>query len=290
MPKNGNTAHGPLYYAFLRFLKNRLAVASLMVLSVIIILALFAPFVTPAHPYNQDFLQDVYSFPSKAHWFGVDANGRDYFTRIIYGARVSLTVGFAAALASLVIGIPIGSLGGYLGGVVDWFVMRLLEIFSVIPPLLLGILLGTVTGGSLTMIIFICTVAFWVRVCRLVRGQVKSLSNNEYITAAKAQGAGTARIIFRHVLPNTVAQILVGLALIVPRAMLLEAGLSFLGVGINPPIPSWGKMINGGLHYIYYYWHLALFPALFLAITILSTTLVADGLRDALDPSLKGKM
>ena len=283
------TSRSPWFYAWRRFQKNKLAVLAGVVLIVIILAAIFAPWITPTHYTEQIYLDRVNDFPSRENWFGVDTLGRDYFTRVIYGARVSLGVGFAAALGSLVIAVPLGTIAGYKGGKADWLVMRLVEIMSVIPPLLIAILLATMTGGGLANIVLIGAAFLWVNVCRLVRGQVMSLREKEFILASRALGSRPAYIIKRHLIPNTVAEILVGLVLTIPQAIILEASLSFLGVGISPPTPSWGQMISEGLYYIFFYWHLPLFPALMLGLTILCLSVVGDGIRDALDPTLKGR-
>lgn len=288
--ENTNMVSGNrLYYAWYRFKKNKLAVAALTFIIVISTMAVCAPLITPTDYEDQTYLDETLSAPDSENWFGVDSVGRDYFTRVIYGTRVSLGIGILAALAAVAIGVPIGAIAGFFGGKVDWIVMRFIEVFSVIPPLLMGIVFATVTGGGVGMIIVIAAAFYWVYVARLVRGQVKSLRNEDYIEAAEAMGAKKGYIIYKHVIPNTVAQIIVGLVLMMPKAIMLEASLSFLGVGVNPPLPSWGQMISDSLYYLFYYWHLPLLPALFLAITILSISVVGDGLRDALDPKIKGR-
>ena len=271
------------------FHKNKLTLIGLGVIFVFILATIFAPLITPAGYAEQKYLDKINSFPSLSHWFGVDAVGRDYFSRVIYGIRVSGLVGFSTAFIALFIGVPLGALAGYLGGTVDWVVMRLVETFSVIPPLLVAILFVTLFGSGLQNIIFILALVSWMDICRLVRGEVLTLKEREYSIAAKAIGAKPYRILFRHLLPNAVAPIIVGLVLCVPNAIMLEAMLSFLGVGVNPPTPSWGQMISDGLYYIQFYWHLTLFPAIFLALTVLSLSFIGDGLRDAMDPKLRGR-
>ena len=284
-----NVARSPAYYALRRFLDNRGAVASGVVLLIIIAAAIFAPLITISGPNEQIFLTEGLAFPSKDHWFGVDDLGRDFFSRIVHGARVSLTIGLIAALFSVVIGLPLGALAGYHGGTVDWFVMRIIELFSVVPPLLAALLLGALTHGGFFNIVLIAALFGWVQVCLLVRGQVMSFKNKEFVRAAQALGASPAYVIFRHLIPNSISPIIVGFVLAIPLAMMLEAGLSFLGVGIPPPTPSWGQMISIGITFMFFYWHLALFPTLALALTILVITLFGDGLRDALDPTLKSR-
>jgi len=271
------------------FHKNKLALVGLGVIFVFILAGIFAPLITPAGYAELKYLDEINSFPSLNHWFGVDAVGRDYFSRVIYGIRVSLFVGFTTAFVSLFVGVPLGALAGYLGGAVDWGVMRLVETFSVIPPLLVAILFVIKFGSGLQNIIFILTLVSWMDICRLVRGEILTLKEREYSIAAKAIGVKPYRILFCHLLPNAVAPIIVGMVLCVPNAIMLEAMLSFLGVGVNPPTPSWGQMISDGLYYIQFYWHLTLFPAIFLALTVLSLSFIGDGLRDAMDPKLRGR-
>lgn len=281
--------HGPWWYAWRRLAANKAALVGGATLALITILAIIAPLITPTGPTDQAYLGDALGFPSAQHWFGVDDLGRDFFTRIIYGARVSLTIGFAAATFSVIIGIPLGAAAGYYGGAVDWFIMRLIEIFSVVPPLLAAMLLGALTGGGFWMIVFIAALFGWVQVCLLVRAQIKAFKEKEFVRAANALGASPTYVIYRHLIPNSVSPIIVGFVLAIPLAMMLEASLSFLGVGVPPPTPSWGQMINVGLNFMYFYWHLALFPTLALAITVLATSLFGDGLRDALDPTMEGR-
>ena len=280
---------GPAYFAWRRFASNKAAVIGGVVLGIIILAAVFAPLFTKSAPEAQLYLTQSLAFPSAEFWFGVDDLGRDFFTRIVYGARVSLLIGFAAATCSLLIGIPIGAIAGYFGGRVDWFIMRIIEIFSVVPPLLAAMLLGALAGGGFFTIIIVASLFGWFGVCLLVRAQVKSFREKDFVRAAKALGASPWYILRRHVIPNSLSPIIVGFVLSVPGAMMLEASLSFLGIGVAPPTPSWGKMINVGMNFMFFYWHMAVFPTAALAVTILATTLFGDGLRDALDPTLKGR-
>lgn len=283
------TTRSPLWFALRRFADNRAAVVCGAILLTIILMAIFAPLITITGYEDQDFLTEALAFPSAAHPFGIDDLGRDFFARIVYGARVSLTIGFAAAAFSVVIGIPLGAISGYYGGAPDWFVMRLIELFSVVPPLLAAMLLGALTGGGFVTIVLIAALFGWVQVCLLVRAQVKAFREKEFVRAAQALGATPGYIIRRHLIPNSVSPIIVGFVLAIPLAMMLEASLSFLGIGVPPPMPSWGQMINVGTNFMYFYWHMAVFPTAALAITVLATTLFGDGLRDALDPTLKGR-
>jgi ABC-type dipeptide/oligopeptide/nickel transport system permease subunit len=288
----GATEHkqrSPLYFAVRRFSANKAAVVSGVVLLLLILMAIFAPLLTTTGYADQAYLADALAFPSWIHWFGIDDLGRDFFTRNLHGARVSLTIGFAAAVFSVLIGIPLGAVAGYYGGSADWCVMRLIELFSVVPPLLAAMLLGALTKGGFVTIVVVAALFGWVQVCLLVRAQVKSFREKEFVRAAQALGATPAYIIRRHLIPNSVSPIIVGFVLAMPLAMMLEAGLSFLGIGVPPPTPSWGQMINVGINFMYFYWHMAVFPTAALALTVLATTLFGDGLRDALDPTLKGR-
>jgi ABC-type dipeptide/oligopeptide/nickel transport system permease subunit len=279
----------PLYFAMRRFTANKAAVGSAMIMMVLILMAIFAPLFTRTGYVDQTYLADTLAFPSWQHWFGIDDLGRDFFTRNLYGARVSLTIGFTAAVFSVLIGIPLGAVAGYYGGRADWCVMRLIELFSVVPPLLAAMLLGALTKGGFATIIVIAALFGWVQVCLLVRAQVKSFREKEFVRAAQALGASPGYIIRHHLIPNSISPIIIGFVLAMPLAMMLEAGLSFLGIGVPPPTPSWGQMINIGINFMYFYWHMAVFPTAALALTVLATTLFGDGLRDALDPTLKGR-
>ncbi len=279
----------PLYFAWRRFAANKAAVVAGIVLAILMLMATFAPLITRTGPSDQSFLTQALAFPSREFWFGIDDLGRDFFTRIVYGARVSLTIGFTAAAFSVLIGIPLGAAAGYYGGRADWVVMRLIELFSVVPPLLAAMLLGALTQGGFFTIVLIAALFGWVQVCLLVRAQVKAFKEKEFVRASQALGATPGYIIRRHLIPNSISPIIVGFVLAIPLAMMLEASLSFLGIGVPPPTPSWGQMINTGMNFMYFYWHLAVFPTAALAITVLATTLFGDGLRDALDPTLKGR-
>jgi peptide/nickel transport system permease protein/oligopeptide transport system permease protein len=281
--------HSPLYFAWRRFTANKAAAGAGIVLLIIILMSVFAPLITTSGPNDQAFLTQALTFPSAEHWFGIDDLGRDFFARIVYGSRVSLGIGFSAAVFSLLVGLPLGALAGYLGGKFDWVVMRIIELFSVVPPLLAALLLATLTRGGVWAIVLIAALFGWKDVCLLVRAQVKSFREKEFIMAAQALGASPWHIIWRHLIPNSVSPIIVGFVLAIPLAMMLEASLSFLGIGVQPPTPSWGQMINVGMNFMFYYWHMAVFPTAALALTILAASLLGDGLRDALDPTLKGR-
>jgi ABC-type dipeptide/oligopeptide/nickel transport system permease subunit len=279
----------PLYFTWRRFLANKAAVVGGVVLAILVLAAIAAPLITRTDPIQQKYLTQALAFPSWEFWFGIDDLGRDFFSRVVYGARVSMTIGFSAAAFSVLIGIPLGALAGYFEGRTDWVIMRIIELFSVVPSLLAALLLGALTKGGFFTIILIASLFGWVNVCLLVRAQVKAFKEKEFVRAAQALGASPWYIIRRHLIPNSISPIIVGFVLAIPLAMMLEASLSFLGIGVPPPTPSWGQMINVGMNFMFYYWHMAVFPTAALAITVLATTLFGDGLRDALDPTLKGR-
>src|SRR5437763_176106 len=268
-----------------RFAANPLALVGLVCAVVLVLAAIAAPLITPATYDDTRYVAQTYAFPSGAHWFGVDAVGRDFFSRNVYAIRVSLAIGLGAALISALIGIPLGAVAGFYGGKTDWAVSRVLEVFQVIPPFMIAILLSTLSGGGLVVLVLIISFTSWMGVCRLVRADILALREEDFVLAARALGVGQLSIIFRHLLRNALAPILVAFSLTVPTAITTEAGLSFLGVGINPPTPSWGSMIADGISYASYYWHLEVFPVALLTVTVLSLSFIGDGLRDALDPT-----
>lgn len=273
--------------AIRRFFRNRLAVLGLIIVVFFFFLAIFADFIAP-FPYDKANFNKVRLFPFRdaAYPLGTDDVGRDYLSRLIYGARTSMTVGIVIQLISLTIGVPLGGLAGYMGGKVDFVVVRLIEIMTAFPGLLFAILIVSVLGGGFWNVVLALSVGGWIGIARLVRGQVLSLREKEYVEAARAIGARQFGIIVRHLIPNILSPLLVAITFGIPSAMFGEAGLSFLGLGINDPIASWGKMVGISSAYVKVYWHLALFPTLAIALAMLGFSFVGDGLRDALDPKL----
>lgn len=274
-----------------RFFKNRLAVVALVVMLLLIFTAIFADIIAPA-PYDYSVIGDALQFPNRAHWLGTDSVGRDFLSRLIYGTRVSLIVGFAVQAVALVIGLTLGVLAGMQGGWVDYIIMRWVEVLTAIPGILFALFLISILGRqasglqSLFNVILAIGLIGWVDICRLTRAQLLTLREKDYVLAARALGVRPFRIATRHLLPNALAPLIVAVTLGVPSAIFAEAGLSFLGLGINDPLPSWGKMVADANSYIRVYWHLGFFPTLLIAITMLSFSFVGDGLRDALDPHL----
>ena len=275
-----------------RFFRNKLAVGALVVMVLLILVAVFADFIAPA-PYDYSVLAEANQFPNPTHLLGTDTVGRDFLSRLIYGARVSLIVGFSVQAVALLIGVPLGTLAGMLGGWVDYVIMRWVEVFTAIPIWLFALFLISIwrssdsaPGNGLLNVIVAIGLIGWVDVCRLTRAQLLSLREKEFVLAAYGIGATRLHVALYHLLPNALSPLIVAVTLGVPTAIFTEAGLSFLGFGINDPLPSWGKMVADSSSYIRVYWHLGLFPTLLIAITMLSFSFVGDGLRDALDPRL----
>lgn len=269
-----------------RFLKNRLAVIGLVIISFFLFLAIFADVLAPYSYKEVDFTMKHPQFPlaTSKYLLGTDPTGRDFLSRLIYGARTSLSIGIILQTIALLIGLPLGGLAGYLGGRFDFVVTRIIEIMTAFPGLLFAILVVSAFGGGFSMVVFALSITSWVGLARLVRGQVLSLREKEYVEAARALGARQRDIVFRHIFPNILSPLLVAITFGIPGAIFGEAGLSFLGIGINDPIASWGKMVGGSIAYYKVYWHLALFPTLAIALAMLGFSFVGDGLRDALDP------
>jgi oligopeptide transport system permease protein len=269
--------------ALRRFFQQRLAVIGLVITGVLLAVAIFAPLIAPTAIDAAD-LMTANQFPSASHPFGTDSIGRDVLTRVIYGTRTSLIVGFAAVGIACAIGIPLGLAAGLRGGWVDFGVMRLVEVMVAFPGILFAMFLVTITGGGVRNIILAIGVTTWVTLCRLTRSQLLSLREQEFVQAARCLGVPEARIAIRHMLPNAMAPLIVAITLAIPTAIFAEAGLSFLGIGINEPTPSLGKMVADSAQYIRVYWHLGVFPTLAIALAMLGFTFLGDGLRDALDP------
>ena len=277
-----------------RFFRNRLAVLGLIIVSTFIFMAIFADLITP-YPYDYAFFTKVLlpPFTDPDHLLGTDNVGRDYLSRLIYGARTSMLVGLAVQILAVSIGVPLGGLAGFLGGKTDFIISRLVDIFTAFPGLLFAIFLISIWGGGLPNVILFLGFTSWIGISRLVRGQLLSLREKEFVEAARCVGSRQRNIIFRHLIPNALTPVLVSVSFGVPAAIFGEAGLSFLGLGVNEPIASWGKMVGISNAYltvsnnaIQGHWHLAFFPTLLIALSMLGFTFVGDGLRDALDPKL----
>jgi len=274
--------------AFRRLRKNRVAMISLIILAIITLFAIVAPMVSGYAYDTADFAASL-QLPSSKHWFGTDSLGRDLWTRIWFGGRISLSIGVISALLNLIIGALYGGIAGYLGGRVDDVMMRIVEIIYTIPELLLLILLMMIMGSGLGTIILAMAVLNWVGMARLVRGQVLQLKQQEFVLAAVTLGASPIRIIIKHLLPNALGPILVSLTMTVPGAIFFEAFLSFIGLGVKAPVASWGTLASEGKDMILTFQHMLIYPAAAIAITMLAFNLFGDGLRDALDPRLRGR-
>ncbi len=271
-----------------RFRRNKIAMISLYVITVLILLAVFAPMIAP---YERDDINLQYREqpPSAEYLFGTDRNGRDLFTRNLHGGRISLSVGIVASSIQMVIGVVLGSLAGYFGKWVDAVIMRITDMVLSFPFLALAITGAAILGPSIYNTMIIIGLLSWTETCRLVRGQFLSIKQMEYIEATRSLGFNEIRTIWRHMLPNAMAPILISATLIMANAVLIEAALSYLGLGVQPPIPSWGNILEPArsMDVLMRMWWLWLPPGLLIFISVLSINLIGDGLRDALDPRLK---
>jgi oligopeptide transport system permease protein len=269
--------------AFVRLRRNRLAVVGAVLIISLALASTIVPLISP-YEFDEQNLNAVLEGPSHAHLLGTDGLGRDVFTRLFYGARTSLAVGIFTQLIVLAIGLPIGALAGYAGGRVDNLLMRFVDIVYAFPDLLLIILIRAILGGSIYMIFLAIGLVAWVNVARLVRGQILTLKQRDFATAARAMGGSGPYITVRHLLPNSLGPIIVLITFGIPRAIFAEAALSYIGIGVKPPTPSWGTMIYNGYQNIFGAPYLVVFPAIAVGILMLAFTFLGDGLRDALDP------
>ena len=256
---------------------------ALLFLFILVTVALLAPVLAPHNPLAVDFAH-VRQPPSAAHWLGTDKQGRDILSRLIYGARISLAVGLFSQIPVLLVGVVAGCVAGYYGGRADAAIMRTADVFYAFPTLLFLIMLMTFLGRGLGTLLLALTITAWASLARLARGQVLQLRQAEFVTAARCLGASDWRIVWRHLLPNLTGILLIAVSLGIPAAILAEAGLSFLGLGLLPPAPSWGLMLSDGFTTLRSAPHIALFPGLAIALTMLALFVLADSLRDAFDP------
>jgi peptide/nickel transport system permease protein len=268
-----------------RFRRNRPAVIALCTIMLIALMAIFAPLISPYDPTAID-VYNVLSAPGAAHFFGTDELGRDVLTRMIWGARVSLKVGFVAVGIAITIGILIGSLSGFYGGITDSILMRFVDIMLCCPTFFLILAVIAVVEPGISTIMMVIGFTGWMDVARLVRAEMLTLKERDFVMAARSVGANDLRIIFRHILPNALSPVFVSATFGVAGAILTESGLSFLGLGVLPPDPSWGNILTSGKDYITVAWWLSVFPGFAILFTVLSYNLVGEGLRDALDPRL----
>jgi oligopeptide transport system permease protein len=272
--------------AWRRLLRNRLAVAGGLTVILLCLVAIFADWLAP-YPYTKPNFGRIYEFPSREFPLGTDQLGRDVLSRMIYGARVSMLVGLGAQVIVVALGVPIGVVSGYMGGRVDLLLTRLIDVMYAFPRLLFVILVMSMLGAGLMNIFIALGLTGWVGIARQTRAQVLAIKEREFVEGARALGARVGRLLTRHVLPSALTPIVVSVTFGIPEAIFTEAALSFIGVGINPPTPSWGQMVGENQQFLRSYWYLCVFPSIAIAITMLSFTFLGDGVRDALDPKMK---
>jgi oligopeptide transport system permease protein len=272
--------------AWRRLRENKLAMSGLFSILCIVTIAVITPYFFHTS-YSRQNLFDANAFPSAHHWFGTDALGRDLFIRTVYGARISLAIGIVASCINLFIGVVYGAVAGFWGGRIDRFMMNIVDILYGIPVLLYVILLMVILKPGLTNIFIALGIAYWLPMARIVRGQILSLKEQEYILAARTIGASNWRILFRHLLPNSLGTIIITLTLAIPEAIFTEAFLSFIGLGVAAPMASWGVLAAEGVPSLNAYPFQLFFPAMAISITMLAFNFLGDGLRDALDPRVR---
>ncbi len=271
------------------FLTNFALTSGALITIALVVVALAAPLLAPQDPNWQETSRRLEG-PSKEHLLGLDDLGRDVLSRVIYGARVSLRVGFSVVVLASSVGIFLGAVAGYFGGKVDTLIMRLSDMLLAFPGILLAIALVAVLGPSLNNVVLALSVIGWVGYARLVRGQILKVRQMEFVTAAEALGARSPRIIFRHLLPNVLSPVIVMATLGLAGAILAEAALSFLGLGVQPPTPSWGAMLTTGRQYLGLANHLAIYPGVAIMLAVMGLNFLGDGLIDALDPKYRKEM
>lgn len=282
------TARGSTLWrdAWRRLLRNRLAVAGGISIILLCLVAILADVIAP-QSYTKPNFGRLYESPSREYPLGTDQLGRDVLSRMIYGARVSMLVGLGAQIIVVLIGVPIGAISGYVGGRVDLLLTRFVDVMYAFPRLLFVILVMSMLGAGLINIFIALGLTGWVGIARQTRAQVLAIKEKEFVEGARALGARSWRLLMRHVLPSALTPIVVSVTFGIPEAIFTEAALSFIGVGINPPTPSWGQMVGENQQYLRSYWHLCVFPSIAIAVTMLSFTFFGDGVRDALDPKMK---
>ena len=272
-----------------RLCKNKMAVTGLTIILLLIIVAVFAPVLAPHHPYKQD-LEKTFLKPSLEYLFGTDDFGRCICSRIIFGTRISLAIGVIVTAVSAVVGVILGMLAGFYGGIIDEVIMRLVDIFLAFPGLILALVVAGLLGPGMFNVLFALALVGWMGYARVVRGAVLAEKEKDFVETARALGAGNLYLMYRHLLPNVLAPVIVMATLGVGQAILAAAGLSFLGLGVQPPVPVWGSMLSDGKIYLQTAPHLTIFPGLAIMVTVLSFNFLGDGLRDIFDPWLREKV
>lgn len=270
-----------------RFRKNKLAIFGVFIIIILGILSFIGGPISGQNYYQNDLMMNANQSPSAEHWFGTDNLGRDVFARTWYGAKISLFIGLMAAFIDLVIGVIWGAIAGFFGGKVDEYMMRIADILYGVPYLLVVILLMVILPQGLWTLIIAMTITGWINMARIVRGQVMQLRSEEYVMASRSLGASNTRLMFKHLVPNTLGPILVTLTLTIPNAIFTEAFLSYLGLGVPAPLASWGTMSSDALPALQYYPFQLFFPAFFICLTMLAFNVIGDGMRDALDPKVR---
>ncbi len=284
LPQFEHPPESQLRLAWGRFLDHRLAVASAIVLLLLVSVCMAAPWIAP-YDYTDQDLTSTFASPNSTYWLGTDSLGRDQLSRLLYGGRVSLMVGFGVAFVAGAFGAAVGLTAGFAGGWVDAVLMRITDFWLALPALIFLIVAARIFGDDILTVVLIVSAISWMGLARIVRGVTLQLKNQEFVLAARATGAGGFRIVTRHILPNALGPIVVNLTLTVAGAILLESALSFLGLGIQPPTPTWGNMLAGSKGYVQTAPWLVWFPGLLILLTVLCVNFVGDGLRDALDPT-----
>ncbi len=269
-----------------RFLRNKLALLGLVMITIVFLTAILAPIIATHPPKAQDLTITLQN-PSGEHWLGTDELGRDVFSRIVYGTRIAVSVGLASILLALVIGVMLGSISGYVGKVWDTLIMRIADVFFAFPLIIGAVVIILVVGRGVTPVILAIGLFSWATVARLLRSSILSIRESEYVEAARSLGAGKWRIVTRHVLPNSMAPVLVYAMVSVATAIVAQASLSYLGVGVPPDVPDWGNMISSGQKFFGFKDYLWFFPSMAVVFTVLGFVFVGDGMRDALDPRLR---
>jgi peptide/nickel transport system permease protein len=272
-----------LWFGWLRFLRNPLAVAGLAVIVALVLVALFAPWIATHDPFAQDLSQRLQA-PSARHWFGTDQVGRDSFSRIVYGSRITLYIVLLVAVIVGPIGLVIGTISGYAGGRVDAVLMRITDIFLAFPGLVLALAFVAALGPGLVNAVIAIALTHWPGFARLSRAETLIVRSSDYIAASRIQGASAARIVVRHVMPMCIPSVIVRMTLSMAGVILTAAGLGFLGLGAQPPSPEWGAMLSSGRRFLIDYWWMPTFPGLAILVVSLAFNLLGDGLRDVLDP------
>lgn len=287
MSSKGNKPENQVLAVLKRLAENRAAVTGLIIFIVLVVLAILAPWIAP-YDYNAMDFTAMFAKPSAQHWFGCDELGRDILSRLLIGARYSLVLGLGSVGLSIVFGLVLGSIAGYCGGTVDNIIMRLLDIFSSIPGMLMAIVISAVLGSGFFNCILAISVSTMPQYVRILRASIMSIRGMDYLEAASSlYNCSKLRIIVKYILPNSLSSLIVTATMGIAGAIIMAAGLSYVGLGVQPPMPEWGAMLSGARNYLRDYPHLVIYPGIVLAVTSLSLNMLGDGLRDALDPKLK---